>query len=203
MDTKPKTRVPKQQRSIDKKNRIMDAAMTLFARKGIHQTNSKEIAAEAGVAIGSFYSYFPDKRKLLTEVLEIYLDNHFDKIWKDNLTWDTLPTPRIIRHYIDNLLSAYDMAPDFHKETHVLRYSDPDVKALYDKETAKELSQIVAILIQFKDQVAINDMEAAAVVIHSAAENLAHKIKFMETIDENRLIDEFTDMIFRYLAKGM
>lgn len=180
----------------------MDAAMALFARKGIHQTNSKEIAAEAGVAIGSFYSYFPDKRKLLTEVLEIYLNNHYDKIWKDGLPWDTIPSTRLIRHYIKNLLSAYDIAPDFHKETHVLRYSDPDVKALYDKETAKELKQISEVLFNFKDQMAITDMDAAAVVLHSAAENLAHKIKFMGSLDENRLINEFTDMIFRYLVKG-
>jgi AcrR family transcriptional regulator len=202
-EMKPKTRVPKQQRSIDKKNRIMNAAMALFARKGIHQTNSKEIAAEAGVAIGSFYCYFPDKRKLLTEVLEIYLNNHFGKIWEDGLPQDTIPSPQIIRHFMENVLNAYDMAPDFHRETHVLRYSDPEVKALYDKETEKELKQIIAVLTQYKDRMSINDMDAAAVVIHSAAENLAHKIKFMGTLDESRLIGEFTDMIFRYLAKGM
>jgi AcrR family transcriptional regulator len=199
---KPKTRVPRQKRSIDKKNRIMEAAMTLFARKGIHQTNSKEIAAEAGVATGSFYSYFPDKRKLLTEVLEIYLDDHFERIWRQSPPWDCLTPPALIRHFLENLLAAYDTAPDFHRETHVLRYSDPEVKALYDRETEKELKQIAEVLGRFQDQMHVSDAEAAAVVIHSAAENLAHKIKFMGTLDEKRLIEEFTDMIFRYLAGG-
>lgn len=198
---KPKTRIPKQKRSIDKKKRVMEAAINLFAKKGIHKTNSKEIAAEAGVAIGSFYSYFPDKKKLLTEVLEIYLNNHFDRIWHQNVHWETLSPLQIIRHFMENLLSAYDVAPDFHRETHVLRYSDSEVKSLYDKETEKELRQIAAALALFKDQIQVKDVEAAAVVIHSAAENFAHKIKFMDSLDEKRLINEVTDMIYRYLIK--
>ena len=177
--------------------------MTLFARKGIHQTNSKEIAAEAGVSIGSFYSYFADKKNLLIDVLGNYLDMHFNAIWANEPSMDLKKSPsKIIRYYIENLLEAYDIAPDFHKETHVLRYSDPAVKALYDRETEKELKQIIWFLDQFKEEIHLNDREAAAVVLHSAAENLAHKIKFMKTIDHTRLVSEFTDMIHRYLVKG-
>lgn len=175
--------------------------MALFAQKGIHRTTSKEIAAGAGVAIGTFYAYFPDKKQLLIEVLDIYLNNHFDRIWEKGPEWEVTNAPRIIRHYIENLLAAYDMAPDFHRETHVLRYSDPEVKALYDKETEKELKQLADALDRFKDHLHINDSDATAVVIHSAAENLAHKIKFMGSLDQGRLIDEFTDMIHRYLVK--
>jgi AcrR family transcriptional regulator len=199
---KPKTRVPKQKRSIEKKQRVMAAAMTLFARKGIHRTTSKEIAAAAGVAIGSFYSYFPDKRKLLTEVLEIYLNDHFERIWKDGPAWEAAQAAQIIRYYMKNVLAAYDTAPDFHRETHVLRYSDPEVKALYDQETQRELKQIAETLGRFKEQLLVDDLAAAAVVIHSAAENLAHKIKFMGSLDEDRLMDAFTEMIFRYLVRA-
>ncbi len=199
---KPKTREPKQRRSIEKKKRIMEAAMTLFAQKGIHRTTSKEIAAAAGVAIGSFYSYFPDKQKLLADVLDIYLNDHFDRIWRESPEWNAADAHRIIRHYMENLLGAYDAAPDFHRETHVLRYSDPEVKALYDRETKKELRQIAEVLGAAKDGLVVRDLDAAAVVIHSAAENLAHKIKFMGTLDEKRLIDQFTDMIHRYLVKA-
>jgi AcrR family transcriptional regulator len=202
-ETKPeKTRVPKQRRSIDKKNRIMEAAMALFAKNGIHKTNSKEIAAEAGVAIGSFYSYFPDKKKLLADVLDTYLKDHFDRIWKDGAALEGMSFREIIRRLIENLLEAYNESPDFHRETHVLRYSDPEVKALYDRETEKELRRISETLEHLREFLAVTDVEAAAVVIHSAAENLAHKIKFMGTLDEKRLTAEFTDMITRYLSKG-
>ena len=38
------TRVPKQQRSIEKKQRIKDAAIKLMSEKGYHSTSSNEIA---------------------------------------------------------------------------------------------------------------------------------------------------------------
>ena len=196
-----KTRIPKQQRSIEKKNRIMDAAMTLVAKKGIHNTNSKEIAAKAGVAIGTFYSYFPNKNQLLVELLDIYLKDHFHRIWKDGISTDATSFQQTIRHLAQNLLDAYDVAPDFHKETHVLRYSDPEVKALYDRDTEMEIKQISHVLEQFSVYHTIKNIKAAALVIQSAAENLVHKIKFMGIKDEKPAIDEFSEMIYKYLFK--
>ena len=106
-----------------------------------------------------------------------------------------------IRYYVTNLFRAYDIAPDFHRETHVLRYSDPDVKKLYDEEKAKALGQIKAFYEIFKDRIKVDDLEAAAIVIHSAAESIAHTAKFIGAkVDEARLINEFTNMIYRYLA---
>ena len=66
-------RVPKQQRSIEKKQRIKDTAVKLMSEKGYHSTSSNEIAKEADVSIGTFYSYFSDKKALYTElVADIY-----------------------------------------------------------------------------------------------------------------------------------
>lgn len=199
--THNKTRIPKQKRSIEKKNKIMDAAMTLVAQKGIHNTNSKEIAAEAGVAIGTFYSYFPNKNQLLVELLDIYLKDHFHRIWKDEISTDATSFQQTIRHLTQNLLDAYDVAPDFHKETHVLRYSDPEVKALYDRDTEMEIKQISHVLEQFSDYHTIKNIKAAALVIQSASENLVHKIKFMGIKDEKPAIDEFSEMIYKYMFK--
>ena len=50
------TRVPTQKRSIEKKQRIKDAALKLMSEKGYFATSSNEIAREAGVSIGTFYS---------------------------------------------------------------------------------------------------------------------------------------------------
>jgi len=196
-----KTRIPQQKRSIEKKNKIMDAAMALFSEKGIHNTNSKEIAAKAEVATGTFYSYFPDKKKLLTELVDIYLVRHFEQIWKAPLPEKADNFREIIKNIYKNLLSAYNEAPGFHMETHVLRYSDPEIRTLYDKETKKELEQITRYLEQYKNDLRIKDIEAAAVVIHSAAESLTHKIKFMGTVDEKRLIEEFCEMVDKYLTR--
>lgn len=198
--TKTRVREPVQQRSIEKKNRIMEASMKLFAEQGIHRTTSKEISAEANVSIGSFYSYFPDKHKLLIDVLGIYLKDHFERIWNNEIDAEPTSLKQTVIFLLENLLDAYDVAPDFHRETHVLRYSDPDVKALYDTWAKRDLDQISSVLTKFADRLRFDDLEATAVVVHSTAENLAHKIKFMGTLDSRRLVEEFAKMLSRYLS---
>ena len=52
----------------DKRRRILDAALRTFADRGYHGTNVPEVAAAAGVGIGSLYRYFADKQTLVNEV---------------------------------------------------------------------------------------------------------------------------------------
>jgi len=44
---------------------ILDAAATVFARKGYQRATTREIAAQAGVAEGTIYNYFKSKQDLL------------------------------------------------------------------------------------------------------------------------------------------
>lgn len=47
---------------------ILDAAMTVFLRKGFNGSTTKEIAKEAGVAEGTIFRYFKTKKDLLLEL---------------------------------------------------------------------------------------------------------------------------------------
>lgn len=62
--------VPKQKRALQKRRSLLESGRALFIEKGYDQTNAKEIASHAGVAIGTFYRYFTDKRQLLMSLLE-------------------------------------------------------------------------------------------------------------------------------------
>jgi AcrR family transcriptional regulator len=66
--------VPKQERAQIKRNALLESGHILFISKGYEQTTAKEIAAHAGVATGTFYRYFSDKRQLLMSLLEDKLD---------------------------------------------------------------------------------------------------------------------------------
>lgn len=70
-------REPKQERSIEKKNRIVQAGFELFSKVGYYNTNTAEIAKLAGVSTGIVYGYFKDKRDILLDVLEIYVNTAF------------------------------------------------------------------------------------------------------------------------------
>jgi TetR/AcrR family fatty acid metabolism transcriptional regulator len=51
-----------------RREKIRDAAVRVFARKGFHDTRVGDIAAEAGVAHGLLYHYFESKDALLESV---------------------------------------------------------------------------------------------------------------------------------------
>jgi AcrR family transcriptional regulator len=56
------------------RERILDAALAVFAEKGYHNATISEITARAGVSRGLLTYYFPDKQQLVHELLSRYLD---------------------------------------------------------------------------------------------------------------------------------
>lgn len=54
---------------IDKRQAILDAAFTVFARDGYHQAGVDAIAAAAGVAKHTIYNHFGDKETLFRAVV--------------------------------------------------------------------------------------------------------------------------------------
>ncbi|HSG16681.1 MAG TPA: TetR/AcrR family transcriptional regulator [Anaerolineae bacterium] len=53
-----------------KRTALMQAAVRVFAEKGYHAATIRDIVAAAGVAVGTFYFYFPDKETLFVYLYE-------------------------------------------------------------------------------------------------------------------------------------
>ena len=70
-------REPIQKRSIEKKEKIIKSGFDLICEKGYYNTNTAEIAKNAGVSTGIIYQYFKDKHDILIEGLNKYADNIF------------------------------------------------------------------------------------------------------------------------------
>ena len=62
----------------DKRRMILDAAVRVFARQGLHHCRVSDVADEAGVAYGLVYHYFDSKEEILntlfTERWQVMLD---------------------------------------------------------------------------------------------------------------------------------
>ena len=52
------------------RTKLLAAARHLFASQGFEQTTIRDIAAEADIALGGFYNYFPTKDDVLAALLE-------------------------------------------------------------------------------------------------------------------------------------
>ena len=69
---KPRKRTPGRPRTDapDQRERLLDAALACFVRKGIAATSLRDIAAESGVTPALAHYYFGDKSQLLEAVIE-------------------------------------------------------------------------------------------------------------------------------------
>ena len=52
-----------------RKQQILDAALTVFSQHGFSEATIPEIAQEAGVAVGTIYNYYQNKRDLLVSLV--------------------------------------------------------------------------------------------------------------------------------------
>ena len=64
---------PRQQRSRETYERVLDVAAKTFEELGYAGTTTNKVAGAAGISIGTFYHYFPDKDALLYALAERHL----------------------------------------------------------------------------------------------------------------------------------
>lgn len=129
----PKTiRNPQQERSIDKKNRIINAGYELFSENGYYNTNTVQIAKRAGVSTGIVYGYFRDKKDILREVTSLYME----KVTKPILSlFDSLEAPfdtrDLVCKIVDLVISAHGENAGIHEALHSLTHTDPEISAQF------------------------------------------------------------------------
>src|SRR5262245_9666933 len=73
---------------------LLDAALRLFARQGVGATAIHEIAAEAGVANGTFYNYFRTREEVV-EAASVHLAERLQDEITASLTQVTDPAARM------------------------------------------------------------------------------------------------------------
>lgn len=82
----------------DKKILIYDIAKEVFSDKGFKETNISEITKKAGVAVGTFYTYYPSKEKLF---MDIFLEENEKLKIRCLKSLDLSQSPlEIIRHML-------------------------------------------------------------------------------------------------------
>ncbi len=65
----------RQKTSVTRERRlqIMDAAFSVFSRKGFERATIPEIAEAAGISVGTIYNYYQNKRDLLVSMVGSYV----------------------------------------------------------------------------------------------------------------------------------
>ncbi|MCR3760456.1 TetR/AcrR family transcriptional regulator [Clostridium felsineum] len=193
-------RTPKQARGKQTKEKIITAAFELFSEKGYNGTSSNEIASKAGVAIGSFYSYFKDKKQLFIEVLNNYYDN-ISKISFSRTIDDINNFDDFIYSSIHLALKAHEYYPRFHREVSIMELSDNDICNLVLEHEKIKFESFKELVEPYKDIFKFDNLEEALFLIYNTIENTVHIIAFSQTtVNKTVLIDELITMIKKYIS---
>ena len=167
-------RIPKQKRSIEKKEAIIKASYTLFCERGYYKTNTTEIAKMAGVSTGIVYSYFQDKKDILIEAVRLYisrLNEQFQPILvflnhERDLTL-------AINKFIDAAISSHQMNRDAHNEFLALALLNADIQTLFnefEEEIVSSLFKIIKKSSSTTDELLLEKIR----ISYGIVENLCH-----------------------------
>jgi AcrR family transcriptional regulator len=202
MEREKAVREPKQARSIQMKEKILDTAYGLFCQKGYYNTSTNEIARAAGVSIGSLYSYFADKDTIFMEILERYhqdfikanskLTENVDFARKDLRVW--------LRGLIDSLIGMHEIGKELNHELKILCYTKPEVAAVLDQHLGESRRITLECIQKFHDDIRYEDVEAAALITYDFMSAVIDGIVFGGySIEKERIINACIEAIYRFL----
>ena len=170
-------REPVQKRSIEKKEKIIESGFELICEKGYYNTNTAEIAKNAGVSTGIIYQYFKDKHDIFIEALKKFADNIFYPMLDIPLkNFDKNNLNEIVRKMIDNFIQNHKLSQSAHEEIMAMAHSDKDVAFYFHKREIEMTEKIYDLLVEngFDSK---NLMEKSHIAI-GLIDNLCHEIVY-------------------------
>lgn len=177
-------REPIQKRSIEKKEKIIESGFELICEKGFHNTNTAEIAKNAGVSTGIVYQYFKDKHDILIEALKKYADNIFYPMLNIPIKkFDKNSLNELIEKMINSFIKNHKLSQSAHEEIMAMIHSDKEIAFYFHQREMEMTVKIYNLLVAngFNNE---NLMEKSHIVI-GLIDNLCHEIVYHKHAELN------------------
>jgi AcrR family transcriptional regulator len=193
-------KTPRQERSVETRARILDAARAVFAEHGYAAGTTNRIATAAGISIGSLYQYFPNKDAILLELVRAHIDDGTRRVI--DVLAPALAGPAaiedVVRAIVTTLVDVHARDRRLHR---VLFEESPRPPALLrqlrDLEDAAVSS--VTVVIE-RDLPHVDDPSFAARLVVATIESLVHRMIATERrVDQRQFVDELTRLVVGYL----
>lgn len=195
-----------QARGVATRARLLAAAQELFTRRGLDGTSVADVAARAGVGVGTLYHHFPDKRALLLASIDAWAERLASRRQTD------LDRARFLgddpRQALGRWLRrAYER---LRKRPYLLALGlaqrDAEVRARWERVQAlgvERLRELIAFGQRRGQMRAGLDAGAAAFLVHHAIDMAATQLLVLDApaLDPDRVLASLDDMICRYLLE--
>lgn len=193
------TRMPKQKRSIEKRNRIIEKGFELICKKGYYNTNTNDIAKYANVSTGIVYQYFNDKKEIFLEGINLYYNSIMFPIL-DVLDFNK-DLDDTINEIIDKYILKHTLSKDAHEEIIALSHLDTDVSKIFHQKELDMTERVINLL--DNSNIVLNNKKEKVHIIIGLIENLCHNIIYHNDgcFDYDKMKNEVINAI-KYIIKG-
>jgi AcrR family transcriptional regulator len=178
-------RSARRHRDPERKQRILDAAAALGARRGFHAISMADIGAEAGIVGSGIYRHFQSKTAVLVAMLDQVMDRLADRATaivaaEDD---DGRALSALVRDHIEVAIADRDVLAVYHREIHTL--PDEDRRRLRRRQRLY-LEEWVHLLAPLRPDLADGEHRLA---VHAAIGAIQSTLFFRSGLADERLGD--------------
>lgn len=189
---------PTQARSRMTVGAIVEAATRILSDLGWAGFTTNKVADAAGVSIGSYYQYFPDKHSLIEAIRNRHLED-CRAVLKGALKRDK-PLLPFVRELVDDMIAVHSVAPGLHR---VLLDEAPSSEMFRDPNSAFEkeyLGYFRAIAAKYRARKGGATDTMVGIVVSDAIDGVVHNAARRGTLQTVEVRNELVRMISGYLA---
>ena|SRR5579862_7416006 len=204
--TKPR-KSASQERSRATVEAILDATARILVEDGYDRASTNKIAAVAGVSIGSVYQYFPSKEALVAAVSERHSREVLQLMRTTLARVAASPVKVAARAFVSAAIDSHRVNTALHR---VLAEQVPRIGRLDSVEAIYRdaYALIRGYLEAHRDEIVATDLDTAAFICTTAVDSLTHaavlnRPEMLADEKADTFVDEVTDLVVRYLQKGM
>lgn len=193
-------RQPKQIRSQERVNHILDVAEQLFIERGYAQTTTREIAQRAEVPVGSLYQFFPDKAAIVGALANRY----FEQEYRMFVQLHAELAEAEISRYLDRMIDAFQQFADDRPGYRAVLRQLLDQMTVADASVPTEYDQLMLagladFLSQRNPNLDRNRSELIATTVFKAANELLW-LAFTRDVDQrSAIVAEIKTLLTAYL----
>lgn len=190
-------KAPRQQRSRAMVDAILEAAARILARRGWAGFTTNEVAAIAGVSVGSLYQYFPNKLSLAEAIRKRHLDAVLAALSVAGDESEPATLDERVTRLIDGVIAAHSVDQTLHR---VLLEEVPLASRehydAFEQEYQRRYQAVIAA--SSGKRKSVRDAVAAR-VLAGAVEGVVHAAAKREELESRALKAELANLVCAYL----
>jgi AcrR family transcriptional regulator len=187
----------------ERRQQILTAARNVFSRRGYHQATIDDIVAEAGVARGTFYLYFEDKRAVFADLIDRFAARITMAIQRISTDDPTRPVSEQVR---ENIRAILGVCLSERAMTKILFTDTTGIDSDFDRKLSTFYDSVVLLLMEsLRDGQALGivgdgEPRVMAYLSIGALKELLYQAVTLGLAEESA--DALTQQMYTFLSEG-